>query len=122
VVPTSPAPGPSRSRHVYISRNRRAVLRGHILELELTLSGLPDRVWLDAFLESNTTPSPIFGVETLLRPKIIDGKIHWSIEENELVAAWAYLTSCVDRANGLPSPTRDQHDSRTAAVKPTVDK
>ena len=118
--PMSAAPEPPRTRHVYISRNRRAVLRGHTLELELALSVLPDRVWLDAFLQSDTIPSPIIGVNTLLRPRIIDGKIHWTIEENDLVAAWAYLTSCVDRANGLPSLTRDHHDGRTAAVKPTT--
>jgi hypothetical protein len=99
-------------------------LRGHTLDLELTLSGLPSPSWLAAFHETNRPPTPIIGVNTLVPPKIVDGKICWSIGDNDLVSAWAYLTSCVDRANAESPPLREHRHEAVSkpAVAPTADK
>lgn len=90
---------PSRSRRLVISDNRRASLHGGQLDLELTLSGVPDRTWRDAFHMKGQTGSPIVGVTAPRPPRIVGDTIHWSIGKTNLVQAWWHLGRCVDRAN-----------------------
>jgi hypothetical protein len=99
VGPVSNTPASARSRRLVITGDRKATLRGSTLDLQLTLSGVPDRPWIDAFLRKDQPDLPIEGVSARRPPKIVADTIHWSIGKSDLVPAWWYLGRCVDRAN-----------------------
>jgi hypothetical protein len=117
--PVAHTPGSARSRRLVITGERKATLRGSTLDLQLTLSGVPDRSWVDAFLQRDQPSLPIEGVSARRPPKIIADTIHWSIGKADLVPAWWYLGRCVDRANAasFQPPTRGRgasgHDEAT---------
>ena len=96
VSATHPSSPPCR---LVISAERRAMRRNGTLDLELMLSGVPDRAWLDAFSQPDPESSLDFGPAALEAPRIIHDTIHWTINETCLMPAWWYLGRCMDRAN-----------------------
>jgi hypothetical protein len=115
--PVSSTSGSPRSRRLVISGERKATLRGSMLDLRLTLSGVPDRSWIEAFNARDQPSVPIEGFSARRPPKIVSDTIHWSIGKADLVPAWWYLGRCVDRANAAsfqpatrtrPEPQQDE--------------
>ena len=100
-----------------VSSERRGTLCDGTLHLQLMLSEVPGRSWVEAFCQWDPSKSPFAGVAAGQLPRIEGDQIYWSIRQADLASAWWYLGRCVDRANAACSrlsATRAQLESRQA--------
>ena len=84
---------------IRISLKRTAVLRLNVLELELTLTALPDASWIKAFEDNSQLPE--LNKTSRGTPRIRADKVNLSIRESDLMVAWKYVKACVDHANAV---------------------
>jgi hypothetical protein len=114
VGPVPAMPVSPRFRPLMVSSERRGTLCDGTLHLQLMLSEVPDRSWVEAFCQWDRSKSPFTGVAAGHLPRIEDDQIYWSIRQADLASAWWYLGRCVDRANAACSrltATRAQLES-----------
>ena len=115
--PVPAMPLPPKFRPIVISSERRGTLCDGTLHLRLMLSGVPDRSWVEAFCQRDSSKSLFDGVAAGQLPRIEGDQIYWSIRQADLMSAWWYLGRCVDRANAACwrlSATRARLESRQA--------
>jgi hypothetical protein len=103
VGPVPVMPVLPRFRPLAISSKRRGTLCDDKLHLQLGLSDLPDRSWVEEFSQRDPSGSIFDGATAGELPRIEGDQIHWSIRQADLMSAWLYLGRCVDRANAAGS-------------------
>jgi hypothetical protein len=81
---------------IKIGAERRGVLRGGLIDLELSLTAEPEPEWIKLFESSRHSRN-----RQMESPRIQQDKVRISIRESDLGAAWTYVNSCVDHANAV---------------------
>jgi hypothetical protein len=82
---------------IEIGANRKGVLRGGLIDLELSLTAEPDSEWTRVFEDDSS-----FRVRNRIRmesPRIQQDKVRISIHESDLRVAWRHVNACIDHAN-----------------------
>lgn len=81
---------------IKIGTERKGILRGGLIDLELSLTAEPDSEWTTLFESSRHARN-----REMESPQIQKDKVRISIRESDLGAAWTYVNACVDHANAV---------------------
>ena len=91
--------GGSRPHYVpiEIGRERKGILRGGLIDLELSLTTEPDSEWTKVFEDDSSRQARnSIRVES---PTIQQDKVRISIRESDLRVGWWHVNACIDDAN-----------------------
>lgn len=102
----------ARSRPNYVpikfGAQRRGVLRGGLIDLELTLTAEPDPEWIRLFESSRHARD-----RQMEPPRVRQDKVEISILQRDLGAAWTYVNACLDHANAVSRQLLSQQVEET---------
>jgi hypothetical protein len=84
---------------INIGAERKGVLRGGLIDLELSLTSEPDSEWTRVF--ENTDSTRDVRSRQIESPRVQRDKVRISIRESDLGAAWTYVNACIDHANAV---------------------
>jgi|SRR5579862_1368905 len=82
---------------IEIGGERKGILRGGLIDLELSLTAEPDSEWIKVFEDDSSRQAR--NSVRMESPRIQQDKIRISIRESDLRVGWWHVNACIDHAN-----------------------